>query len=75
MNKIAELWSVPWHELQRNLAADAMCANGCHQSVAAGASVRVSARAGVALPSGSWLVRARNRTLSPPVSTRASTAK
>lgn len=54
MNDIFELWSLPWHALQRSLASSfgaeaAAIAPGNPQSTAA----RVAAT-----PSSSWLVRA-----------------
>ncbi len=59
MSDIAELWSLPWHELQRSLAA------GFGGSAAgAGGSgspfVRAVGAPCVISPAGSWLVRARS---------------
>jgi len=59
MSDIAELWSLPWHELQRSLAAGF----GGNAAGAAGGSgspfVRVVGGPCVISPAGSWLVRAR----------------
>lgn len=54
MNDIFELWSLPWHALQRRLAAScgaetAAVASGNSQSPVAGIA---------ATPASSWLVRA-----------------
>lgn len=58
MNDIFDLWSLPWHALQRSLASSfgaeaAAITRGNPQSTAA----RVAAT-----PSSSWLVRALNVT-------------
>jgi hypothetical protein len=56
MNDIAELWSLPWHMLQRNLAAGI----GDQRTLAGGDSCTAFA---VKKPdiACSWLVRARQR--------------
>jgi len=59
MNGIAQLWSQPWHDLQRSLAAGF----GGSAAGAAGGSgspfVRAAGAPCVISPAGSWLVRAR----------------
>jgi hypothetical protein len=58
MNDIAELWSLPWHELQHSLAAGFGGTAG--QAGGSGSPfVRVVGGPCVISPVGSWLVRAR----------------
>jgi hypothetical protein len=63
MNNEIAVWSQPWHELQRNLAADFGVHAGAHaangwQSKRAAPEVRC-----VPAPASSWLIRARTRVL------------
>jgi hypothetical protein len=51
MSDIAELWSLPWHELQRSLAAG-FGGSAAGQAGGSGSPFVIS-------PAGSWLVRAR----------------
>jgi len=53
MNDIFEIWSLPWHALQRRLAAGVGAeAAARHATNPRGAGV------GVAVPASSWLARA-----------------
>jgi len=55
MNETFELWSAPWHALQRSLA------NGSAGQAAVGAAPHPRPRARVEAPSAvSWLMRARD---------------
>jgi len=68
MNDILELWSVPWHALQKNLAEafDAgVAVDGVGTSIAALQSADAQ-KAGA----GSWLGRAHNRMIQVPGSIR-----
>jgi len=58
MNDAVELWSTPWHELQRRLA------NGFGADEATGGSSRplVGTRMAPQAAAGSWLLRARRMT-------------
>lgn len=59
MNNAVELWSTPWHELQRRLA------NGFGADEATGGSPRsplVGPRMAPQAAAGSWLLRARRMT-------------
>jgi hypothetical protein len=59
MSDIAELWSLPWHELQRSLAAG-FGGSAAGQAGGSGSPfVRVVGAPCVISPVGSWLVRAR----------------
>jgi hypothetical protein len=61
MKDIAELWSLPWHELQRSLAAG-FGANAAGQPGASGSpTFKVPSPPCTLSPVGSWLVRARTR--------------
>jgi len=59
MNDIYEIWSLPWHVLQKNLAKGIGAEESAGGS-AAHESVKVHSYA------GSWLSRARHRVESPP---------
>jgi len=64
MNDVIESWSLPWHTLQHSLAKDfgaETAATAARCARAGGASVRppFSAARLAAVPTGSWLVRAR----------------
>jgi len=56
MNDIFELWSLPWHALQRSLAE----AFGAESAVHAASTSKSSISRNLPTPTGSWLVRARN---------------
>jgi hypothetical protein len=57
MNDVNELWNSPWLTLQKNLASGLGVAGSVAHSPAFKAPVQ-----GRALPTSSWLVRARSRT-------------
>jgi hypothetical protein len=63
MNGTVELWSQPWHELQRRLAAAAAVYTGMH-AVDAGAlaaqELKSKPYAGTAMPADSWMMRTRS---------------
>ena len=67
MNDMFELWSLPWHALQRHLAAScgidgvalAAAANAQRGPGATVATTGSRAGDGAGLRSGSWLARAR----------------
>ncbi len=66
MNEILELWSVPWHALQRNLAeafgAQAASTPAAPDPVSVrGPAVRAAAKPDAANEPVSWLVRAHLR--------------
>jgi len=59
MNDIREIWSLPWHVLQRNLAEGIRV-----QRTAGGGAAREAAKSETVKmqgAAGSWLVRARQR--------------
>ena len=56
MNKTVEVWSMPWHELQRSLA-EAFGTEAIEKSVAAPKSRRAHVPTAAAV---NWLVRARH---------------
>jgi len=62
MNEICEMWSVPWHALQRNLALG-LAANAASLSAPA---LKSSSVQGVAVSANSWLSRARRQAAAPP---------
>jgi len=66
MNEIFELWSLPWHALQRSLA------NGfvADASIGEPASPARLGHGDPAARAGSWLARARS--VAPPASAQAS---
>jgi hypothetical protein len=55
MSDESELWSLPWHALQRSLANGF----GAQTAVAAPSAIRLSDAKFKAAASGSWLMRAR----------------
>jgi len=55
MNDMFDLWSLPWHALQRNLAASVTAPEGLTQNAVA-AAVKA---APVAAMGATWLARAR----------------
>jgi hypothetical protein len=64
MNDICEVWSMPWHALQRNLALALGGDVAGHSGRTRAAALNVQA-AGVS--AGSWLSRAQRRTPPPQV--------
>jgi hypothetical protein len=59
MSDIAELWSLPWHELQRSLAAG-FGENAAGQAGGSGSyAIKHVKTPNVISPVGTWLVRAR----------------
>jgi len=54
MNDILELWSQPWHALQRSLAVSF----GVESAAIASGNPRPTAAREAGMPAGSWLVRA-----------------
>jgi hypothetical protein len=62
MNGAVELWSEPWHELQRRLAR-VLCAPPSGGDLPYGLMPESKAKAhpGMVPPSGSWMVRAHSR--------------
>ena len=57
MNDVNELWNSPWRTLQKHLASGLGAAGSVANSPTFEAPVQ-----GRALPTSSWLVRARSRT-------------
>jgi hypothetical protein len=56
MNDIFELWSLPWHALQRSLAETFGAESAVHSAFT---SKSLNSR-NLPTPASSWLVRARN---------------
>jgi hypothetical protein len=54
MNDILEMWSLPWHALQRRLA------KGLAIDTAAAGTTRASGATAPIAPAGNWLMRARS---------------
>lgn len=61
MNDICQMWSLPWHDLQRNLASG-IAGDVLGSSALSLKAVHVQ---GVAASANSWLRRAQRRTLPP----------
>jgi hypothetical protein len=60
MSGAVELWSQPWHELQRHLAAAAAVCTGGDAAGAGGLAAHgltSKPYAGTVTPTGSWMVR------------------
>ena len=69
MNDVAAAWSIPWHELQRSLAAGiGVAALGCHIPANSEPLFKT-----MSTSTESWLVRAHSRA-KPPRSPRKITA-
>jgi hypothetical protein len=72
LNEISELWNLPWHELQRSLAAGfgdshGACATGvgAYETGISRTAFKPAGTRNPAAPVGSWLVRARSRANTP----------
>jgi hypothetical protein len=64
MNDMAEVWSLPWHELQRRLAEGPGPAAPhaiTNAAVHATANPRCAGSRNVGAPAGNWLTRAERR--------------
>jgi len=61
MNEISEGWNLPWHELQRSLAAGFADGAGGYATGNSQTAFKFAGSRGAATPVGSWLVRARSR--------------
>jgi hypothetical protein len=63
MNDICEIWSLPWHALQRKLALALVRSAVGHST----SSLKFLSVQSVALSANSWLSRARHQVAPPPV--------
>ena len=61
MNDISELWNLPWHELQRSIAAGVGDSAGGNSTSNSQTAFKSAGARSAATPVGSWLVRARSR--------------
>jgi hypothetical protein len=61
MNGAAELWSEPWHELQRRLARVVGAPFGADLPYGLMPESKAKAHPRTVTPSGSWMLRAHSR--------------
>ncbi len=62
MNEIPEMWSLPWHALQRNLALGL----GGNAAGHSHSGAKIFSVQGIAMPPSSWLSRVRRQEALPP---------
>ncbi len=61
MNDVAQLWSLPWHELHRRLAGSVGLGSAPEKRTATiRAPARPTARVAASAPAVTWLARARS---------------